>query len=84
MLAFCEQKLEALKLQAAIAAKEQEKEEKELRAAEAREQKRRDLQQKQVCITCNNYPVRDRDIVLLLFLFQNIIYSHTLLQCVFN
>ena len=48
MLAFREQKLEALKLQAAIAAKQQEEAEREIRAAEEKEQKRRDHQRKQV------------------------------------
>lgn len=42
VLAFREQKLEALKLQAAIAAKQQEEEEEQLRAAEERERKLRD------------------------------------------
>ena len=49
VLAFREEKLEALKLQAAIAAKEQEEEENRLRAAEEKERKRRDLQRRQVC-----------------------------------
>ena len=49
VLAFREEKLEALKLQAAIAAKEQEVEENRLRAAEEKERKRRDLQRRQVC-----------------------------------
>jgi len=48
VLAFREQKLEALKLQAAIAAQEQEEEEEQLRAAEEKERKRRDMQHKQV------------------------------------
>ena len=48
VLAFREEKLEALKLQAVIAAKQQEEEEQELRAAEERERKRRDHQHKQV------------------------------------
>ena len=48
VLAFREQKLEALKLQAAIAAKQQEEEEEQLRAAEEKERKRRDHQHKQV------------------------------------
>ena len=52
VLAFREEKLEALKLQAAIAAKEQEEEENRLRAAEEKERKRRDIQQKQVCSKC--------------------------------
>lgn len=48
VLAFREEKLEALKLQAAIAAKEQEEEENRLRAAEEKERKRRDLQRRQI------------------------------------
>ncbi|KAJ7391764.1 hypothetical protein OS493_016051 [Desmophyllum pertusum] len=48
VLAFREQKLEALKLQAVIAAKQQEEEEEELRAAEEKERKRRDQEHKQV------------------------------------
>ncbi|XP_029207917.2 coiled-coil domain-containing protein 148-like [Acropora millepora] len=48
VLAFREEKLEALKLQAAIAAKEQEEEEHRLRAAEEKERKRRDLQRRQI------------------------------------
>ena len=48
VLAFREQKLEALKLQAAIAAQQQEEEEEQLRAAEEKERKRRDMQHKQV------------------------------------
>lgn len=48
VLAFREEKLEALKLQAVIAAKQQEEEEQELRAAEERERKRRDHQHKQI------------------------------------
>lgn len=48
VLAFREQKLEALKLQAAIAAQQQEEEEEKLRAAEEKERKRRDMQHKQV------------------------------------
>lgn len=48
VLAFREQKLEALKLQAAIAAQKQEEEEEQLRAAEEKERKRRDMQHKQV------------------------------------
>ena len=48
VLAFREQKLEALKLQAAIAAQQQEEEEEQLRAAEEKEKKRRDMQHKQV------------------------------------
>ena len=48
MLAFREQKLEALKLQTIIAAKQLEQEEQALRAAEERERKRRDHQHKQV------------------------------------
>lgn len=50
MLAFREQKLEALKLQTIIAAKQQEQEEQALRAAEERERKRRDHQHKQVSL----------------------------------
>ena len=49
VLAFREEKLEALKLQAAIAAKEQEEEENRLRVAEEKERKHRDLQRRQVC-----------------------------------
>lgn len=48
VLAFREEKLEALKLQAAIAAKMQEEEENRLRAAEEKERKRRDLQRRQI------------------------------------
>lgn len=48
VLAFREQKLEALKLQTIIAAKQQEQEEQALRAAEERERKRRDHQHKQI------------------------------------
>jgi len=48
VLAFREQKLEALKLQAAIAAKQQEEAEREIRTAEEKEQKRRDHQRKQI------------------------------------
>ena len=48
MLAFREQKLEALMLQAAIAAQQQEEEEEQLRAAEEKERKHRDMQHKQV------------------------------------
>ena len=48
VLAFREQKLEALKLQAAIAAKQQEEEEEQLRAAEERERKLRDKKHRQV------------------------------------
>lgn len=48
VLAFREQKLEVLKLQAVIVAKQQEEEERELRAAEEREQKHRAQQHKQI------------------------------------
>lgn len=48
VLAFREQKLEALKLQAAIAAQQQEEEEEKLRAAEEKERKRRDMQHKKI------------------------------------
>ena len=48
VLAFREQKLEALKLQAAIAAKQQEEKEEQLRAAEERERKLRDKKHRQV------------------------------------
>lgn len=48
VLAFREQKLEALKLQAAIAEKQQEEEEEQLRAAEERERKLRDKKHRQV------------------------------------
>lgn len=48
VLAFREQKLEALRLQAAIAAQQQEEEEEQLRAAEEKEKKRRDMQHKQI------------------------------------
>lgn len=48
VLAFREQKLEALKLQAAIAAQQQEEEEEKLQAAEEKERKHRDMQHKQV------------------------------------
>lgn len=48
VLAFREQKLEALKLQAAIAAKQQEEEEEQLRAAEERERKLRDKKHRQI------------------------------------
>lgn len=48
VLAFREQKLEALKLQAVIAAKQQVEEEEQLRAAEERERKCRDKKHRQV------------------------------------
>lgn len=48
VLAFREEKFEALKLQAVIAAKEQEEEQIRLRVAEEKERKRRDLQRRQI------------------------------------
>ena len=57
VLQFREQKLEALRLQSAIAAKQQEEEEWRLQVAEEKERRRRDLQNQKVrpeCTQCGS------------------------------